>query len=582
MPCVQHQNALPTKVHLDFNRKVNSSIVHYGSTFGEETKDAFSSGGYESFVKKICQPISTTTTTSTIKASSPMMPCPSCSPTSVRSSIYNESCSCSCADEYHAATDSITDPRPRQQHFCATTDTPGLFLLSNPHTSCSPSDAQRLQITLLMRPTRCSTTIEYRPTHVLFNKMLCMIRQTKAFDLRRTTDKKTSPTSTSNKKSFHLLSSLPPVVTSIPLDEVDTSNPYHVIVREIAFGQVQDNSVHPPALFFDLPSSEISVCSLKDELNFNRKKKKQHHNARDINYYEDTRDPFTYISSTDGQMKRLTKRQVFRVYDTTDEDLQSVIVSTMRAELDKLMLLSMKKKHHQSRSLLLTTPLLHDSFLRHHQELLQQHAASMVWFKNIIQAKELENRARFDTIQKSLLAAWWPVSEGRECVTDKTPVPPANGFYVVPRNDISHAKQWDSFLRNLDAKSNLSPSMVEQDQMNQSQPSFFPCDKDNDHAHCSQKKKGSSSKGNGSAEVFGFDVRTSPHRRLRVFEDLTEKNEVLKWVERYVGWNSAWRVWSVSQHVWSVSHYRFFFIDSCVITRMCGVIRTFQCTISWE
>ena len=493
-------------------------------------------------MKKICQPISTTTTTSrtstSITALSPGgISRHSCSPASVSSSKNNES-SFYDADEYHhAATNTIiTDPHPHHQHCSAAMGSPGgLSLLSNQRTSCFPSDAQRLQITLLMRPTRCSTTIEYRPTHVLFNKMLCMIRQTKAFDLRCTIDKKTSPpSSTSSNSSFHLLPDSLPTVTLIPLDEVDTNNPYHVIVREIAFGQIQDNSVHPPALFFDLPSSEISVCSLKDELNFNRKKKKQHHNAGDMNNYEVTRYPFTYISSTDGQQKRLTKRQVFRVYDTTDEDLQSVIVSTMRSELDKLLFLSMKKKYHQRRSLLLAAPLLHDSFLRRYQE-LQQHAARMDWFKNIIQAKELENRARFDNVQKSLLAAWWPVSEGRECVTDKTPVPPAKGFYVVPSNDISHAaQQRDSFLRNLDAKSNLSPNVVEQAQMNQLQESSFfpPCNMENDHVHCSQQKRGSSSNVDIGAEVFCFGHvrRTSP--RLRVFEDLTKKNKVLKWVER--------------------------------------------------
>lgn len=53
LPCCRQLNALSTNVHIDWNFKANIDIVNYGSVFGKDTIDVFSS--YDVFASKVCQ-----------------------------------------------------------------------------------------------------------------------------------------------------------------------------------------------------------------------------------------------------------------------------------------------------------------------------------------------------------------------------------------------------------------------------------------------------------------------------------------------------------------------------------------------
>jgi hypothetical protein len=403
LPCCQKLNALPTDVHIDYNRMINFSLLHHGSTFSKETAHVFSS--YECFVQIICQPIS----------------------------------------GYEAGG---------PQH--------------------APSDVQRLKIALALSPSTCPSVIKYRPTHLVSGQP-CMIRQTRAFDL--------SGCSSSSPAASP--SCLPPIL----LDEVDNNNPYHVVVREIAFGQNVGNDAPPPALFFNIPESEIKICSLKDELKFNTKKRKNKNKTRRFRAAAGG-----CRRGAAGSYPPSPLHGIFRLYCTNDEAIHSLIQSTMRLELDKLLMAQSC-----------------------------QTISSLAIFKS----RELEIRTQIDALHAFFLESWWPVNEGREYVSSNTPVPPAVGFYSVPRHDKSHSRQWNSFVQNLGKKSSLYPSQTEQIQMKLLHVLA------NETAIATPASAAS----RAADDIIGAATSTANNSpRLRVFEDLTEKNEVLKWVENPECW----------------------------------------------
>ncbi len=433
LPCCQQLNALPTDVHIDYNRKVNLSVIHQGSTFSKETAQIFSS--YESFSKAICQPLRS-----------------SCGP-----------------------------GRPPQ------------YIIQ---------DAQRLEIALAFSPSTCPPMYKYKPTHLVF-KQPCMIRKKLAFDL--------SP----NQHN------LPSVLLKISLDEIDIGNPYHVIVHEISFGQASDSEVPLPALFFNIPQNEIEECSLKDELKHNRRKIKNKRmrgapsagvpagllcggrqgaaaSCRPVSQvdYNNPQQPLL------PSMGPSPSNDIFRLYYTNDEALYSLIRKTMQLELEKSRIATQSSSAHFSSS----------------------SSSSNSSPYSTLKSRENEIHQNLDALHNFFLESWWPVNEGREYVSSQTLVPPASGFYSVPRHDTSHFRQWNSFVQNVNPKSNLMPNDSELRQMT---------------------KIGSSS---GYANISGANLehitlhaisnvlpagveKQEEEPRLNIFKHITEKNEVLKWVE---------------------------------------------------
>ena len=448
-------NALPTDAHIDWNSKGNFSLVHYGSTFGKGTAEMYSS--YETFCRKICQP-----STSTSASANP--------------ALLDK-------DTSHDAQPAATAAAPKKK-------------------TC-PTDTQRLQIALLMTPENSFSVFKYDPTHLIFGR-ICMIRQTRAFDLSESTVITTS------------------TVTEMELDQVDKSNPNHVVAHEIAFGQNLNEDELPPALWFNLPATFIVECTLRDQLKYNRKKKnKRHANAahaaganKDAPRSSQEREAFLFGSGDEYfHFHHLSCCKALILYYPNDEAVHGLIRSVLRLELDKMM-----------------------AVLEH--PVIAAIDDDDDDANTTIINRELLLRQRFQALSQHCLQSFWPVNQGREYVSASTPLPPATASYCVPcttENEF-HGKLWNSFVRNLGMKTSLTPVSLEEEEGMLAMPCIF---RQIDSSSSEEWFNGNGDNGNGTGTVTGgflSKLRPAPKKQdatngLRIFEDIAAKGETYKWVD---------------------------------------------------
>ena len=331
LPHCQKRNSLSTDVHIDWNSNLNFSLVHYGSTFGKDTAQVFSS--YESFVQKVCQ--------------------------------FNS-----------------------QQHPSPLTDGVRLNIL----------------LRIMSEPKNLPSVFKYQPTNKIFDKV-CMVCQVRAFDLKS------------------CISAFAP--SEIPIDAVDESSPYHVTVHEIAFGQALDETVPPPVLCFNISKSDISECSIKDELKENRAKKKR---RRIVTEYRTpvVSSPFLGISGFEAFHMHYLSCKGFRLYYTNDEDVQELIRDVIGLEFDKLI----------------------DSTTSNTHRIFDEEANEDN--EHSIEIRTLVLHQKIQAIGQYMFNSWWPVNLGREYVTKNTPLPPVRSMFCIPSENVSHQRQWNSLLRNVE------------------------------------------------------------------------------------------------------------------------------------
>ena len=186
--------------------------------------------------------------------------------------------------------------------------------LSNPETTSSLTEAQRIEIALKMRTLRndkdrkfgkgtksttatasyaftSSTALyKYKPSHIIFNEM-CMILQTRAFDIGGPA----TTTSVSVSSTKHIESGYGSdqniehnkTVYEIELDDYDAKNPNHFLVYDIAFGLAgsSDNGIESGhmttnennrmrALWFHVQQDDIHECTLQERMNYKKTSRK--------------------------------------------------------------------------------------------------------------------------------------------------------------------------------------------------------------------------------------------------------------------------------------------------------------------
>ena len=305
------------------------------------------------------------------------------------------------------------------------------------------AEAQRLQIVIASSPGTCPSVIKYAPTHMIY-KTPCMVRQVRAFDLR-------IPAAQSSEVAT-LLSSSSSLISPLPLDEVDPNNPYHVVVRELSFGQVLDSDVCPPVLCFNVPESHFKVCSFEDERRYNREQKKNkatmrrsHHSSFASNVFAHRPSPVscnsTAASSTPPPL--LVHLRLFQLYYTNDSAVFDLIQSTFRLEMEKLIIAAAECSSTSDAESLYYSSVPHS--------LCAPYTSSTIMF--MIESRELEISKMIEAMNRFFMQSLWPVNQGRAQVSADTPIPPATGIYMPPHchNGGFQTRQWNSFVRNIRA-----------------------------------------------------------------------------------------------------------------------------------
>jgi hypothetical protein len=199
---------------------------------------------------------------------------------------------------------------------------------------------------------------KFRPQHII-SDTLCMVLQKRAFRLEKSG-----------------------TATCIPLAGYNPSNPKHVLVRELAFGPDSDPSVRGVALWFNIPESELAVCTPQQAKRYRWKKGLSNQDTvpeRSVIF--DTRECFIMIRPHDPDAYELATIILQHRLDT----VQAESFSSLSKRFDSLKGLTKEK-----------------------EQLCQD-------FQN----------------QRRHWISWaWPMNTGRQTVDDDTPVPSIDGNYV--------------------------------------------------------------------------------------------------------------------------------------------------------
>jgi hypothetical protein len=226
---------------------------------------------------------------------------------------------------------------------------------SNKRRRNTLSEVHKLSIALQMRG-GSGWMYKFRPQHVV-SDTLCMVLQKRAFRLEKSG-----------------------TATSIPLAGYSPTNPKHVLVRELAFGPDSDPSVRGVALWFNIPESEVAVCTPQQAKRF-RWKKAGPDTVPERSAIFDTRECFIMIRPHDPDAYELATRILGHRFDT----VQAESFSSLSKRFDSLKELTKEK-----------------------EQLCQD-------FQN----------------QRRHWISWaWPMNTGRQTVDDDTPVPSVDGKYV--------------------------------------------------------------------------------------------------------------------------------------------------------
>ncbi len=110
------------------------------------------------------------------------------------------------------------------------------------------SEANTLEIVLKMRERKMGASYTYSPTHLLHGE-LCMVLQTKKFQLQSILDRNNLQTTTLKE------------VTEFGEETIPDHSSAEFFTHEIAFGPVGDPTVRPTSVFFDIPPGELVKCT---------------------------------------------------------------------------------------------------------------------------------------------------------------------------------------------------------------------------------------------------------------------------------------------------------------------------------
>ena len=231
---------------------------------------------------------------------------------------------------------------------------------SNKRRRNTLSEGHKLSMALQMRG-GSGWTFKFRPQHII-SDILCMVLQKRAFRLEKQSG----------------------TATSIPLATYNANNSKHVLVRELAFGPDSDPSVRGVALWFNIPESDVAVCTPQQAKRYRWKKGFSHHQdmvpERSVPFF-DTRECFIMIRPHDPDAYDLATTMIQHRLDT----VQAESLSSLSQRFDSLKTLTKQKEQ-----------LCHDF----------QH-------------------------QRRHWISWaWPMNTGRQTVDDDTPVPSIDGNYV--------------------------------------------------------------------------------------------------------------------------------------------------------
>jgi len=247
---------------------------------------------------------------------------------------------------------------------------------SNSTNNGGISEAHKVAMALKMRE-RHTWTYKYRPQHVIYGEP-CMVLEKRAFQLDKSGQ-----------------------VQSIPIGHFNPKNKQHAMVREIAFGPDNDNSVRGVALWFNIPDLEVTACTPYQARRFRWKKK-----PKSDSPVESRHPPRTSVSRT----TTTTPRSNVSILDTRD-----CFVMVRPSDPDAFELAT-RMLHHRHATLLT------ERFVT----TLSERAIALEEL-----AKEEETLKEMYRTQKLSWIRWaWPMHEGRRGVIDRnTPIPPVDGIY---------------------------------------------------------------------------------------------------------------------------------------------------------
>lgn len=249
---------------------------------------------------------------------------------------------------------------------------------------------------------------KYRPKNVIFDE-LCMILQKRAFRITSSTNTTSNETAKRNPASSTPCYSGSYEVEEIPLKSVNSEDPHHVVVHELAFGPDSDPQVtRPVSLWFSIDEQSVVECSSSQAKRFRWK--------RGINKKDSpiaTRSVLTLSSSSPNgdsnhRQHGLSPQSAFHFLDSFtlirphDRDAYELATAMMEhriAVMTRELIPNVKERYD---ALIETTAV---------KEMLQQ---------------------RFENLRKHWIDWAWPINLSRGTVTKKTPVPFVDSKYQAP------------------------------------------------------------------------------------------------------------------------------------------------------
>ncbi|KAL7567539.1 hypothetical protein ACA910_000145 [Epithemia clementina (nom. ined.)] len=327
------------------------------------------------------------------------------------------------------SSSSLSSPSPRSPSFF------GDCSNNNSHTS-SPSSSStwivepstgrrrktlhpicKLKIALLMRGSNPDWQYKYRPKHVIHDE-LCMVLQKRAFCIQaniltRETVLTHKTNGTTNAPLYPQSYTFGFDVKEIPVGSLNTENPNHVMVHELAFGPDSDPQVSRPAsLWFNIDEQKVVECSSTQAKRFRWK--------RGINKKD---SPVT----TKSLVKLPPHQSVGNNTNNNNNSQPGLGPSSAFNFMENFVMI----RPYDRDAYELTTAILEHRVAVITRELIPNMKERFEALKETDVTKELLQR-RFENLRKHWIAWSWPVNSGREKVTKRTPVPPVDGKYQLP------------------------------------------------------------------------------------------------------------------------------------------------------
>ena len=246
----------------------------------------------------------------------------------------------------------------------------------------------KLTIALHMRGSNPDWQYKFAPKHMIHGE-LCMVLQKLAFCIKVTG-------STSKKHDKNDRECIE--VNEIPLKTFKPSHQNHVLVHELAFGPDSDSQVpRPVALWFNIDEKHVTVCNDAQAKRFRWK--------RGINKKDSDTDSVNSGSqSQSGRGKAcpfaaLEHFVMIRPHDADAYHLTTAILKHRLSVMTNERISDMKKRFEALKG---------------------------------AEAIKKDLQQQFENLRRNWIRWCWPVNDGREVVTRKTPVPPVDGKYQLP------------------------------------------------------------------------------------------------------------------------------------------------------